>query len=315
MELRKLILGATMVVAAAMTASAGVPPTIMILPDKQWCNENGYVTRSERNGKTRVSENYDEAFLNGDLKNVVTQLNGLFQDNGLPVKSYFESNESDDEEEAEEELFEGGETGESLQETPYEQALNKLKPDIIVKIGWNVSRVGFDNNVNFRVEAIDSYTGKSVGSATASPTAKITVPLASVLQNTMTEQMDQFKGRLQSYFDNVQANGREITVTCRIIGGGDVNFNSEFGGQTLSEIITNFVDDNTVNHAFNQRNATRNRLQFDQVRIPFTDSAGRRMQARQFVDQLKKYLSTNFSIASENTTKGLGGGRLYIGEK
>lgn len=79
--------------------------------------------------------------------------------------------------------------------------------------------------------------------------------------------------------------------------------------------IYEWLNDNTVNHVFSQRNATRNRLQFEQVRIPLKDSRGVVFQARQFVTQLQKYLNSNFGISAENTTKGLGSGRLYIGEK
>lgn len=75
MKLKNLILGAALTIASAASMQAGAPPTVMFLPDKTWCNEMNYVTRTERNGKTRVSEKYDEAFLNSDLKNVVTQLN------------------------------------------------------------------------------------------------------------------------------------------------------------------------------------------------------------------------------------------------
>jgi hypothetical protein len=297
--------------------SAGAPPTVMVLPDKTWCNEMGYVIRSERNGKTRVSEDYDKAFLNSDLKNVVVNLNDLLKENGLPPKDFGATSEIDDDEEAEEEMFEGAESGEGLAENSYEAVLNKLKPDIIIKIGWNVNKQGFNYNVSYRLEALDSYTGKSIAAVTAeTATVKTTVGLAACIKNAATEHMDNFVSKLQSHFDDLQANGREVTVTLRIIDNGSgTNFNTEFGGQELNEIIHQWMDDNTVNHSYSERNATRNRLQYEQVRIPFRDSRGTSMQARQFVAQLQKYLKSNFGIVAENTTKGLGAGRLYIGEK
>lgn len=316
MKLKNLLLGGILTVISAASMQAGAPPTIMVLPDKAWCNANGYVTRSERNGKTRISEKYDEAFLNSDLKNVVVQLNNLLKENGLPAKDFGASSEIDDDEETEEELFEGAESGSELAQDPYEMALNKLKPDIILKIGWDVNKVGFNYNVSYRLEALDSYSGKSIGSETGeTPTVKTTVPLAACIKNAATEHMSSFASKLQEHFDDIQENGREITMTLRIIGNGDgTNFNTEFGGKELSTIIHEWMNDNTVNHAFSQRNATRNRLQFEQVRIPLKDSRGVVFQARQFATQLQNYLK-NLGIKSENTTKGLGSGRLYIGEK
>jgi hypothetical protein len=317
MNILKSIMAAVAGIIGTSTLLAGAPPTVMVLPDKTWCNESGYVTKSERNGKTRVTENYDEAFLNSDLKNVVVNLNDLLKTAGLPPKDYTATSETDDDEESEEEMFEGAQSGSGLAENSYEAMLNKLKPDIILKIGWNVNKVGFDYNVSYRLEAIDSYTSKSIAAVTGETAlCKVTVPLAATIKNAATEHMGDFVSKLQAHFDDLQTNGREVTVSLRIIDNGDaINFNSEFNGKELNEIIHDWLNDNTVNHVFSERNATRNRLQYEQVRIPFRDSAGKNMQARQFVAQLQKYLKSNFGIVAENTTKGLGGGRLYIGEK
>jgi hypothetical protein len=317
MKTLKLLIVIALILLGVTTMSAGAPPTVMILPDKTWCNEMDYVVRSERNGKTRVTEDYDKAFLNSDLKNVVVSLNDLMKENGLPAKDYGASSEIDDDEEAEEEMFEGAESGAGLAEDSYDAVLNKLKPDIIIKLGWNVNKVGFNYSVSYRLEALDSYTGKSIAAVTAeTATVKTTVALAACIKSAAKDHMDNFVSKLQSHFDDLQENGREVTVSLRIIDNGSgTNFNTEFGGMELNEIIHKWMDDNTVNHAFSERNATRNRLQYEQVRIPFKDSHGTSMQARQFVAQLQKYLKSNFGIIAENTTKGLGAGRLYIGEK
>lgn len=317
MKLKNIIPTAACAALFVLTAQAGAPPTVMVLPDKTWCNENNYVSKTERNGRTRISEKYEEAFLNSDLKNVVVNLNALLKDNGLPPKDFGATSEIDDDEEAEEELFEGAQSGAELEMTPFEAAMNKLKPDIILKVGWNVNKVGFNYTVSYRLEALDSYSGKSIAAVTAeTPSVKTTVPLAACIKNAATEHMGNFTAKLQEHFDDIQENGREITLTLRIIGNGEsTNFNSEFGGKELATIVHEWLNDNTVNHVFSQRNATRNRLQFEQVRIPLKDSRGVVFQARQFVTQLQKYLNTNFGISAENTTKGLGSGRLYIGEK
>lgn len=316
MKLKSLIPAVALLLASA-AAQAGAPPTIMFLPDKTWCAKEGFVTKSERNGKTRTSENYDEAFTNNsDLKNVVTQLNALLKDNGIPPKTYTEASEIDDEEEAEEELFDGAESGEELQMTAYEQALQKLRPDIIIKLGWDDNKVGFNRTVSYRLEAIDSYSGKSIAAITAeTPTVKTTVPLAACIKNAATEHMSNFIGKLQEHFDDIQQNGREITVRVRLLPSAGATMASEYGGKELSTIIHEWLDDNTVNHTFSERGTTRTTASYEQVRIPLKDSNGRVFQARQFVDQLKRHIASATGLRAENTTKGLGSGRLYIGEK
>ena len=311
MKLSKIVLSTAVAAVSVLTLNAGAPPTVMFMPDKTWCNANNYVERSERNGKTRITEKYDEAFLNSDLKNVVVQLNGLMKDNGLPVKDYGATSEIDDEEEMEEEAYnDDTQSGGTMDMTNYEALMNKLRPDIIITIGWDVNKVGFNYTMSYRLEAIDSYSGKSIAQVTAeTPTMKTTVPVAAALKNAATEQMCAFIGR---HFDDLQTNGREITVACRIGNNGSgINFNSEYDGKELSTIISDWMNDNTVNHVYSTRNSSRNRISFEQVRIPFKDSAGRVMQAKEFVDQLKRYLRSNYNLKSENTTKGLGAGRLY----
>lgn len=314
MRFSKIAISTAIATVSALTLNAGAPPTVMFLPDKTWCNANNYVDKSERNGKVRITEKYDEAFLNSDLKNVVVQLNGLMKDNGLPVKDYGTSSELDDEEEMEEEAYnDDTQSGGEMEMTNYEALMNKLRPDIIIKIGWDVNKVGFNYTMSYRLEALDSYSGKSIAQVTAeTPTLKTTVPIAAALKNAATEHMGAFIGRLQDHFDDLQENGREITVACRIGNNGSgINFNSEYDGKELSTVISDWMNDNTVNHVYSTRNSSRNRINFEQVRIPFKDSAGRVMQAKEFVDQLKRYLKNNYNLKSENTTKGLGSGRLY----
>ena len=314
MTLKAFAISAAVAIVSAFTLNAGAPPTVMFLPDKTWCNANGCVIQSERNGKTRITENYEAAFLNPDLKNVVVQLNGLMKDNGLPAKDYGATTEIDDEEGAEEEAYsDDSQSGGSMDATDYELLLSKLRPDIIIKIGWDVNKVGFNYTLSYRLEALDSYSGKSVAQVTAeTPSLKTTVPVAAALKNSATEHMPAFIARLQEHFDDLQENGREITLACRIGNNGSgINFNSDFGGKELSTIISDWVNDNTVNHAYSTRNSSRNRISFEQVRIPFKDANGRVMQAKEFVDQLKRHLGTTCNLKAENTTKGLGAGRLY----
>ncbi|MDE6513591.1 MAG: hypothetical protein K2L05_05340 [Muribaculaceae bacterium] len=313
MTSKKLILGAVCALFSAVSVNAGAPPTVMFLPDKTWCNNHDYVTRSERNGKVRVTENYDAAFMDSDLSNVKTQLNALLKDNGLVPKDYGATTELDDEEEMEEEAYNGDTpSGGENAATDYEMLLSKLRPDIIIKVGWDVNKVGFNYTCSYRLEALDSYSGKSIAAITAeTPTLKTTIPLAAAIKNAATEHMPQFISRLQEHFDDLQANGREITVTCRISSASDANFNTDFDGRELSTVISDWMNDNTVNHSYSMRNSSRNRLVFEQVRIPFTDANGRVMQAKEFVDQLKRYLKSTCGISSENATKGLGSGRLY----
>ena len=75
-----------------------------------------------------------------------------------------------------------------------------------------------------------------------------------------------------------------------------------------------WVEDNTVNGAFNLASNTETRAKFEQVRIPMFNEKGRAMDARMFANQLRKHLREQ-SIECKVMNKGLGEAVLVIGEK
>lgn len=310
-------------VAFSMALAAGVaayatPPTIMVLPDKVWCNAQGYVETINANGKQRIVEDYGRAFLDSELKNVTTAINSLMQDRNFPLKDYAAQDESDDDDDMFDEAYSSAETGSEVQGNAIDQLLQKTRPDILLRIGWDVNNVGFKYNISYRLEAVDAYSNKAVASVTgeSAPTAR-TTPVAACLKQAAADHIDEFAAKLMAYFEDVQTNGREIRVLLRIVDNGDgLTFNQEYGGKELSQIIYDWMSDNTVNHQFNERTSSRNRLAYDQVRIPLRDANGRPMQARQFVAQLQRFLASSpYSIVSENSSPTLGVGRLMLGEK
>ena len=292
-------------------------PTIMVLPDKTWCTQNNFVNRIEKQGKMRVIEQYEEAFISStDLKNVKTTLNKLFAERGFPLQDAEAALGATDEEEDEEEFMESEDGGEGVSMTPYDILMNKCKPDITLKVGWEVNQAGFDQCITYRIEAIDSYSNKSVAVANGTgPTMKRNVPLAVMLEQSVLDKMPELTDQLMRYFEDVQANGREIAIRVRMWEGTPFSLSSEFGGQELGQIIYNWLSDNTVNHQFTEANSSTKTARYTQVRVPLKDENGRPLQARQYVDQLRRYLRDTYNISSANRTSGLGSGVLVLGSK
>ena len=302
--------------ALATQLGNAAPPKLMVVPDKTWCVEKGYIIESNRNGKVVQREDYDRALIDPDFKNVSLAIAQIMAERNFPVVDAASQQEADDEDEMYDEAFEGAETGAEAQTNAYDELLKRAKPDITLKVGWNVNNAGSLYSADYRIEAIDTYSNKSVAPI-AGQTGEVrrTVPLSVALKQTAKNNMDDFCGKLQNYFDDLQANGREIRLDVRILDTGEgTTMGSEFGGQELSEIIYNWVSDNTVNHQFSQRSGGRNMARYDQVRIPFTDTNGRPMDASVWVNGLRDLLKTK-GLKSENASTGLGSARIYIGEK
>lgn len=298
------------------TVALAAPPKLMIVPDKTWCISKGYVIESERNGKKHVREDYDRALYDSDFQNVRLAIAQLMAERNFPLVDAASQQEADDDDEMLDEAFEGAQSGAGVETNAYDEILKRAKPDIILKLGWNVNTLGSIYNADYRLEAVDTYSNKSVVPiAGQTGDKRRSIPLSAALKSTASSQMDNFCRTLQEYFDDVQNNGREIRLDVRIVdNGGPVNMNTEFGGKELQEIIYDWVHDNTVNHQFSQRNTGRTMARYDQVRIPLRDASGRQMDASIWVKGLQQKLKS-LGIVSENRSSALGLARLYIGEK
>lgn len=310
----KFLLGVAVVATTQVALAA--PPKLTIIPDKTWCISKGYVIESNRNGKVVQREDYDKALVDPDFKNVQVAIASIMADRNFPVVDAASQQESDDEDEMFDEAFEGAESGSGVQTNAYDELLKRAKPDITLKVGWNENKAGSIYSADYRIEAIDSYSNKSVAPI-AGQTGEMrrTVPLSVALKQTAKNNMDDFCMKLQNYFDDLQTNGREIRLDVRIVDNGEgITMNEEYGGEELREIIYNWVSDNTVNHQFSQRNSGRNMARFDQVRIPFFDVNGRPMDASRWVKGLQDKLKS-LGLKAENASTGLGAARIYIGEK
>lgn len=309
MKIKRLISAIVVVIAAAISAQAGAPPTVMVIPDDTWATSKGYGEMKDFKGKQRFVVDYEACFRDTDFVNVLAAINSIMQDYGFPLKNYNAQADEDDEDDAYDELDE-------VEVDPLDDLANKAKPDMFVKVGWNKNPAGFNYSIDFRMDGVDSYSSKSVATI-APPTSKVvasTQPLGGLVKVTVADNMSEFTRKLQNHFDNIQEKGREVTLRCSVKKGSSVNFQTEFNGETLATHIFNWLEQNTVGHAFNERSASANRLNYNEVRIPLKSANGTTVNARIFTEGLKKYLESTFGITVVNKTTTLGKGRIMISD-
>ena len=144
-----------------------------------------------------------------------------------------------------------------------------------------------------------------------------------LLEEAVLNYMDSFCAQLMSHFEDMSRNGREVVVKLKVWDNADVNFESEYDFEDdyleLTDIISYWMEDNTVNHAPTRTNATATNLAFEQVRIPLYKERNGRMSpldARGFANGLRSYLKKEpFMIESKIYERGLGEVWIIIGEK
>lgn len=275
------------------SAAQAEKPRLMVMPDNPWMNQNNYVQQEEFQGKTKKKYLYDDAFNNDrELFNVVTAVGEVFANRQFPLASYQAQMENKDDADSNMEFTD------DFEEEAEDVAAGNRKQDLAdirIEIGWNRE---IDNSVTFRMRAVDAFSTKEVCATKYDGIAvsRIT-PLARALQLAVDTNMDTFMGQLESHFADIQTNGRETALICRVKKGSPVNFETEMSnGETLGMNIYNWLNDNSVNHQFSQRAATKNKLEYDQIRMSMKDSAGRQQIMQTYISGLVKYLKNTFNV-------------------
>lgn len=252
-----------------------------------------------------------------DLVNAITKVGELMTERGLNLKDLQSNIQSINQSNAEDEMTKSLTSGATLAETPYEKLLNRAKADIVIKLQWRVNTAGPRTSVTYTLRGIDAYTNKQVASATGTGAPSSYSDPALLLEEACVEKMDAFVAQLQAHFEDLLENGREVSINVRMFDNGSgISFNDEYGDSELTDVIDDWMAENTVNHRYNLSDASDYVLRFEQVRIPLYRSNGRPMDTRSFVNQLKKYLANApYNLTSKLLTKGLGRVDLVIGEK
>ena len=293
-------------------------PTIMVIPADVWCANNGYMQSYETQGVKTDVPDYKAALQNDmDLVNVITKIGELMAERGFPLKDLSSTIRSMEQSSAENEMLTSSTSGAMLAETPYEKVVNRAKADILVEVTWKINETGPRRSVTYTLRGLDAYTNKQVAAATGTGDPSLAAETPVLLEEAVLNNMDNSTSHLQAHFDDLMTNGLEVTLEVLVFDNGSgLNLESEFDGEMLTDIIDNWMYDNTQEHRYNLSDATENHMLLEQVRIPLYTDRGRPMDTRAFANNLRRFLrAAPYSVECKLLTKGLGKAILVVGEK
>lgn len=314
--MKHLIFAFLLVLCTASVFSQAKKPTIMIVPSDVWCNTNGYMMEFDNQGKVVKVPDYKKALQeNADLLLVISKINELMADRGFPLKNLESSLKSLESEAAEDAMLTSKGGGE-VNESPIDKLKKVAKADIWMQMTWTVNTTGPKKSITFNLQGLDAYTDKQIAGSSGTGEPSFTAELPVLLEEAVLAHLDNFNVQLQSHFDDMFTNGREIILRIKTWNTWEYDLESEdFGDDELSSLIEKWVTDNTVQGRFNTTDATENMMLFEQVRIPLFDEAGKAIDARKWTNGLRKYLKETYQIESKLMMKGLGQAQLVLGEK
>lgn len=314
-NLRTLFLGTLLLGAVATATAQAKKPTLMVVPSDNWCYQNGFILEYDNQGKMVKTPDYKRALQeNSDLLLVISKINQLMTDRGFPLKN-LESSLKTLESEAAEDNMSQSKSGGEVSESPTDKLKKVAKADIWMQLTWTVNEMGPKRSITFNLQGLDAYTDKQVAGASGTGPQSQTPELAILLEEAVLSQLDLFNGQLQKHFDDLFANGREVTLRIKKWDSFSGDLESEYGGEELSTQIENWVTANTVQGRNSLSDATENMMLFEQVRIPLYDATGKAVDTRGWARGLQKHLKDAYQIEAKLVMKGLGQATIIVGEK
>ena len=291
-------------------------PTLMVVPSDAWCISHGYFSTQNNQGTITKIPDYKKAFQEDtELLLVVGKMGTIMVDKKFPLKDMGAAMKTLESESAED-AMRTSKTGAGVAETPIDKLKKVAKADIILQLTWTVNTNGPKKSISFNIQGLDAYTDKQVAGAQGPGVQSLTSDVATLLDEATVSYMDSFAAQLQSHFDDMFANGREINVRIKKWDSWPNDLETEYAGKELQDHIEDWMTANTVKGRFSPGTNTETTMSFENVRIPLYDATGKAIDARQFLKGLSETLKKPpFSITNKLTTKGLGQATIILGEK
>jgi hypothetical protein len=291
-------------------------PSIMVFPDDVWMNSNGFLQEVDNQGVKVMIPDYSKALLNVELGQVITNIEKMMLDRGYPLENLSQTLKSLQDAEAIKSM-ETSDEGNSVEVSLKDKLLNTARPHLVLYVSWNVNTVGPKKSVTFSIKAVDAGTNKPAGAASGTGNELIGATLPVMLETAVLSHIDNFNAQLMSYFDEMIAKGREISVEVQVFENSPLKINSEINddGDELSDDIQKWMKGNTVNGAFTVQTKTSTLMKMTSVRIPLTGEDGTAFSADDFGTKLRKYMRKTHQLPCSSYPVGTGKVVCVIGGK
>lgn len=288
-----------------------VQPSLMLFPSRAWCHDNGFekvVTKA--NGKEVRVQEYDKAFIdNKELSPTIHTIARMMQERGFQLVDLEAQLQSQALEEA---LDNAGD--EDMAQSAYDKLIESAGPDIAMHVNYYTEQVGPRVTLFYDLTAFDAYTNKQVASTGLIQYGPVIgAPLTSLIQSALLSSIDAFNAQLMQHFQEMREKGREISVRINTINAWEDGLETEVNGRELTEIVEEWMTNNCVAGRNHQKSVSETSMYYDSARIPLYNENGKAVQAKQWLNGLRKYLKT-LGVPCKVKTRGLGQAQLIIGE-
>lgn len=315
MKVKYILATALMALFSITMMGQAKKPTLMVFPSEAWCKANGFVKEVDNQGTKEIIPDIKAAVTTDmELTGVISKINNLMADRGFPLEDLQQTLKSMNNLTAEERLI-ASKSGNGIAESDLDRIRRVAKADIILELEWSVVKTGPKSSVRYNLRGLDAYSNKQVAGAEGIGKGSFSADVPVLLEEAVQDHMDEFVARLQSHFDDILANGREISIDI-LTFDGTIDLETEYDDKELVDVINDWLADNTIQHRYSLIDNTESRATYRQVRMPMYRANGQAQAARDFVGELRKFLRGEpYNIQSKLVNQGLGRCSLILGEK
>lgn len=294
-------------------------PKLMCVPSRSWCVKNNFMDDfKDASGNIQKIPNYQKAFdENTDVSMVISAMQDFMSKENYQVTDLSAQLAKLKNRSARDNMTTAGG---GISSSPIDELNKSAKCDIIVEVYYDIKREGPYKYVEFNVTAIDAYTSAPVSSGNIGRgTAASSAQLVNQLEEAVLSFKDKFISDMDLYYNRLFENGRQIIVRCTKAEASPVDFEQEYDGEELSQLIENWVSEKAMKGNYSLDNKTENEVLLT-VNIPmtYTDNNGniKGTDANWFCSMLRKYIEgTTGGVKCKLDLVGLGEVNLIMGGK
>jgi macrodomain Ter protein organizer (MatP/YcbG family) len=164
--------------------------------------------------------------------------------------------------------------------------------DVYVEIEANANYSSSGNSVNVIMTAYDAFSGESYANKVSNSPKFYTTNYEKLVEKAVELEVPNLLSTIQEKFADIQQNGRTITVKVGIGEKSKFKLDMEVDkeGNLLSDIIEDFIKDNSYKNKYHLQGISDNRINFDLVKVPLKDDLGNNFRLSKFASDFRKFL-------------------------
>ncbi len=285
-------------------------PVIMVVPSKEWCAANRYGERDPETGD--FYPNMKRALENEIFRDAVAGIQNVFADKEYPLEDLSGAFDKISERNSRSMVLKGKD-GSVPVEDDIEALIREVKADIYLELEITPVNRGAFNQVKYLIKVRDAASNNTLMSK-SDVSARSSSAIQRLVSDAVYSFSDEMIDKIQTHFNDINTNGRDVEIICQIGDGCPLTFESEveYRGDSgeLAELIESWVSDNAVNGQYYRGDKSANLLEIKHLRIPTVGKASfggkpKAISAEDFARDLAKFLR-QWGISVSTSPKGIG---------